>query len=288
MTGDTGSTHSREIASGQRFGFGKNWRSFLARLNEDRIREACRSLAELLRVNTLQGRNFLDVGSGSGLFSLAAMRLGADEVCSFDFDPASVECAMEMKRRYHPEDARWRILEGSVLDRAFLDSLGRYSVVYSWGVLHHTGAMWRALDNIRSLVAPGGQLAVAIYNNQGWRSKAWRGVKKLYCRIPRTLRAPVFFPVPLYFEGKWMAMDLMRGKVPFAAWRSQSARGMNPWHDWIDWLGGYPYEVARPDEIFDFFRRHGFVLERLVTCMGGFANNEFVFRAPRTEDAGTT
>ena len=85
-----------------------------------------------------------------------------------------------------------------------------------------------------------------------------------------------------------MAMDLMRGKVPFAAWRSQSARGMNPWHDWIDWLGGYPYEVARPDEIFDFFRRHGFVLERLVTCMGGFANNEFVFRAPRTEDAGTT
>ena len=156
MTGDTGSTHSREIASGQRFGFGKNWRSFLARLNEDRIPGSVPLPGGATARDTLQGRNFLDVGSGSGLFSLAAMRLGADEVCSFDFDPASVECAMEMKRRYHPEDARWRILEGSVLDRAFLDSLGRYSVVYSWGVLHHTGAMWRALDNIRSLVAPGG------------------------------------------------------------------------------------------------------------------------------------
>ncbi len=280
--------HREEIAAGRRFPFGKNWKSFLGRLDDDRVGEACRSLTELLRADTLQGRKFLDVGSGSGLFSLAAMRLGADEVCSFDFDPASVECARELKRRYYPEDVRWRIIEGSVLDRMFLESLGRYDVVYSWGVLHHTGDMWRAIDNTLSLVNPEGVLAIAIYNDQGWRSKVWRGVKKVYCRIPRLLRAPVFFPIPLYFEGKWMAMDLMRGRVPFAAWRRQSTRGMSPWHDWIDWIGGYPFEVARPEEIFDFFRRRGFHLEKLVTCMGGFGNNEFVFRAPREEEAGTT
>lgn len=280
MVGGTGSDHSREIASGRRFEFGKNWRRFLACLNDDRIEAARCSLADLLRVDTLRGRKFLDVGSGSGLFSLAAMRLEADEVCSFDYDPASVACTEELKRRHFPDNARWRILEGSVLDEAFLGSLGRYDVVYSFGVLHHTGAMWRAVDNVRSMVTPGGQVYLAIYNDQGWKSRAWRGVKKLYCRTPPVFRPALFLPIPVFYELKWNIAALLRGRAPFASWRGQGERGMNPWHDWIDWLGGYPFEVARPEEVFESFRKHGFGLEKLVTCLGGFGNNEFVFRSP--------
>ena len=274
------SDHASEIAAGDRFAFGRNWQGFLDRLDEDRIREATRSLEELLGSNPLREKRFVDVGSGSGLFSLAAMRLGAGEVCSFDYDPSSVACTKELKRRYFPEDARWRIFEGSVLDGAFLRSLGRFDVAYSRGVLHHTGEMWKALDNVRSLVGSGGRLALAIYNDQGARSGRWRRIKKLFCRTPRQFRAALFFPIPLFYELKWMAADLVHGKMPFATWRRQSARGMNPWYDWIDWLGGYPFEVARPEDIFDFYRRHGFRLERLVTCQGGWANNEFVFHAP--------
>jgi 2-polyprenyl-6-hydroxyphenyl methylase/3-demethylubiquinone-9 3-methyltransferase len=140
--------------------------------------------------------------------------------------------------------------------------------------------MWRAIDNIRSLVSPDGRIALAIYNDQGWKSSAWRRIKKLYCRTPGMLRPVLFLPIPLYFEGKWMAADLVHGKVPFASWRRQSDRGMSPYHDWIDWLGGYPFEVARPREVVDFFRRHGFAVEKLVACGDGWANNEFVFRAP--------
>ncbi len=53
-------------------------------------------------METLAGNSFLDVGSGSGLFSLAAMRLGADRVHSFDYDPQSVGCTKELKRRFPP------------------------------------------------------------------------------------------------------------------------------------------------------------------------------------------
>lgn len=277
MKGATGAGHAGEVASGSRFSFGKNWRSFLEGLTDGRIAEATDSLRRLTGLETLAGRRFLDIGSGSGLFSLAAMRLGADEVFSFDFDPDSVRCAETLRARFFPGDARWRVAEGSVLDEAFLSALGTFDVVYSWGVLHHTGDMYRAFANAASLVGPEGILAIAIYNDQGWKSRAWRAVKSAYCRSPRPLRPLLFFPVPLLFELRWMAGDLLRGRSPLSRWRAQG-RGMNPWHDWIDWLGGLPFEVATPDAVFDFFRARGFGLERLSTCLGGHGNNEFVFR----------
>lgn len=270
--------HSSEVTSGRRFAFGRNWRSFLDTLNEKRILAAEDSLKELLQSEPMEGKRFIDIGSGSGLFSLAAMRLHASEVRSFDYDPASVECTRELKRRFFPDDPRWTITEGSVLDRDFLGRLGQFDVAYSWGVLHHTGNMRQAMENVRALVAPGGFLILAIYNNQGWKSRAWLFVKKSYCRTPAILRALLFPPIPLYFETKWMLGDLARGRVPFERWRTANDRGMSPYHDWIDWLGGYPFEVAKPEEVFAFYRARGFRLEKLVTCLGGLGNNEFVFR----------
>src|SRR4029079_9914222 len=75
-----------------RFPFGRNWASFLGVLSEARIQEAERSLREMLGARRISGATLLDAGSGSGLFSLAAMRLGARRVHSFDFDAESVAC----------------------------------------------------------------------------------------------------------------------------------------------------------------------------------------------------
>ena len=132
------SSHRAEVASGERFEFGKNWARFLAVLNEERIAEAENSLRQMLECETLQNKTFLDIGSGSGLFSLAARRLGA-EVFSFDYDPNSVGCTRELRRRYFENDGQWRVEEGSALERKYLESLGKFDIVYSWGVLHHTG-----------------------------------------------------------------------------------------------------------------------------------------------------
>ena len=133
-------TADAEIKAGGRFEFGANWSHFLALLDESRIADAEKSLCEMLGVTDLRDRRFLDIGCGSGLFSLAARRLGA-QVHSFDFDPQSVACAQELKRRFFPEDSQWRVGQGSVLDLGYLDGLGHFDIVYSWGVLHHTGSM---------------------------------------------------------------------------------------------------------------------------------------------------
>jgi SAM-dependent methyltransferase len=272
------SSHAKEVAEGRRFEFGANWTRFLAVLDDRRIALAEESLRKMLGVEHLSGKRFLDVGSGSGLFSLVARRLGAT-VCSFDFDPKSVACTAELRRRYFPNDPGWTVQPGSVLDDEFLRSLGEWDIVYSWGVLHHTGAMWQALDNACRLVHPGGTLFIAIYNQQRGMTPVWAWVKRTYNRSPRGLRWLTLGPSLARLWGPRMLYDLARGK-PFHTWRhyaEHSVRGMSAWHDVVDWVGGYPFEVAKPEEILTFCRSRGFALANLVTCGGALGCNEYVF-----------
>lgn len=275
-------THAEELKRGERFEFGQNWTNFLKVLDEERIEEAKLSLQRMLGVNRLDGQRFLDAGSGSGLFSLAARMLGAN-VYSFDYDPKSVACTRELRRRYFSdEDEKWQVHEGSVLDRGFLAGLGRYDIVYSWGVLHHTGQMDVALDNVAPLVDDGGRLFIAIYNDQGGTSQRWKVVKRLYCSglLGRMATRLVFYP---YFATGRFVSDLRHGRNPFTSYgHYRKSRGMSVLHDWEDWLGGYPFEVAKPEEIFDRYRALGFSLEKLKTCAGGLGCNEFVFCRSKT------
>lgn len=274
-------SHASELAAGQRFEFGENWSRFLGVLTEERIATAETSLKKMLGVETLAGKRFIDIGSGSGLFSLAARRLGA-QVHSFDFDPKSVACTRELRRRYFDGDPAWTVEEASVLDAEHLNSLGRFDIVYSWGVLHHTGAMWQALENAAPLVADGGQLFIAIYNDQGGQSRRWHLLKRIYNRLPSILRLPYTLVTMGARELAFLAIVTAKGQ-PGAYFRNvsqyqkQSLRGMSYWHDIVDWIGGYPFEVAKPEEIFDFFLERGFQLRRLRTNAGGLGCNEYVF-----------
>lgn len=259
--------------TGGRFAFGKNWARFLASLDESRIEEAIRSIAAAL--GDIKGKRFLDAGSGSGLFSLAARRLGA-RVHSFDYDAHSVACTAELKRRYFPDDADWIVEQGSVLDKGYLQALGQFEVVYSWGVLHHTGDLWTALGNACESVAPGGLFYTSIYNDQGWPSSVWTAVKKLYNRAP-PLRPLLLAGALLDLWGPITVADAVRLR-PFHTWRGYGKnRGMTPLIDLVDWVGGFPFEVAKPEQIFDFCAARGFALRKLVTVAGSVGCNEFVF-----------
>jgi 2-polyprenyl-3-methyl-5-hydroxy-6-metoxy-1,4-benzoquinol methylase len=278
------SPQAAEIAAGERFEFGKNWARFLRTLDERRIGDAQRSLEDMLETKSLAGKRLLDIGSGSGLFSLAARRLGA-RVHSFDYDPNSVGCTRELRRRYFTDDPEWTVEEGSALDREYLRGLGAFDVVYSWGVLHHTGKMWESLENAERLVARGGTLFIAIYNDAGSRSVRWVKVKRLYNRLPRGLRFLVVAPSFAAMNYGNVIKDFLRLR-PFQTIRNygKNGRGMSFWRDLIDWVGGYPFEYARPEAIFDFYRARGFALMRLRTSGGAYGCNQFVFR--RVEKAG--
>jgi SAM-dependent methyltransferase len=271
--------NAAEIARGERFQFGQNWSQFLPAIDEERIQQAEQSLKEMLEVDSLSGKTFLDIGSGSGLFSLAARRLGA-RVHSFDFDPKSVYCTTELRKNYFRDDESWKIEEASVLDGEFMKSLGQFDVVYSWGVLHHTGNLWTAMENAQQRVAPGGKLFIALYNDTGSQSTRWFWIKKTYNGLPGILRSPFAALVWLPTEMKLLASSVVRLKPKsyIESWTQyRRNRGMTKWRDIIDWVGGYPYEVSTPDEVFDFCRERDFVLTKLNCGRVGLGCNQFVF-----------
>jgi len=269
-----------------RFGFGRNWDDFRANaLNPARVEEACRSQAALVGRDRLEGRSFLDVGCGSGLMSLAALRNGASRVVGFDFDPNSVACSEAVRAAATADErARWTILRGSTLDADFVRSLGEFDVVYSWGVLHHTGEMWKAVDTAMLPVRAGGGLfVIALYNKvRGevgtFSSESWHAIKKAYVSGGRVRQAALVGA----FSAWRFSIELTKMRNPLRGVREyQSWRGMSWLHDAVDWVGGYPYEFASVEEVERHVTARGLrALRTVPTSHNGWGNNEFVFERP--------
>lgn len=255
-------TSQDEVSSGQRFGFGENWSRFLAVLTPERIEEAERGLKDMLGTSDLNGKTLLDIGSGSGLSSLVARRLGA-RVHSFDYDTQSVACTTELKRRYFPDDADWTIETGSALDGNFMARLGQFDVVYSWGVLHHTGAMWTGIEHAISRVRDGGIFFLAIYNDQGWKSHLWWFIKFCYNKLPRPANLVYAYALGTFFELLNIIKYTLRFKPMTAIsplLNYKEKRGMSILHDMVDWMGGFPFEFATYATLADYMRTRGFDL----------------------------
>lgn len=266
------------------FEFGNNWQLFIKKhLNQERVEEAKKALLSFCNGNKIKNKTFLDLGCGSGLFSLVAYQLGASEIMSFDVDKNCISCC-EYLREKERNPANWKITRGSILNNEFAASLGRYDFVYSWGVLHHTGSMWKAIENALGLIKEGGLFYISIYNKaEGFglysdgrfgSSKFWEKVKKTYVNLPPFLQCIIDYISMVIL----VAGYLLKFKNPIKEIKGHAKlRGMSWRVDIRDWLGGYPYEYASVKEVRQFITSRGFTLEN-VKSRGGLRNNEYLFK----------
>lgn len=256
------------------FSFGENWRKFLERVDEQRLHDAEQSLATSFCGAPFEGRTFIDAGCGSGVFSYAAHRLGVHSLLSVDIDPNSIECARILhKRAGTPDD--WSIRQGSLLDHEFVDSLGSADMVYSWGVLHHTGQMWGAIEKTMTLVKPGGLLCLALYRPPRRPGLDMR-LKRTYNQTPRSARWLLAAP---YFMAL-IALGSARQHVwpwNYVHAYGRRSRGMSLWRDVEDWLGGLPCEFTEAPAVEEFASTHGFSVKN-VLLRGPAGNNEYLLR----------
>jgi 2-polyprenyl-6-hydroxyphenyl methylase/3-demethylubiquinone-9 3-methyltransferase len=251
------------------FDFASNWQAFSEqRVDSDRVAIAVRSIQSLLGRDSLVGVSFLDVGCGSGLFSIAAHKLGASKVLGIDVNPRCIDVSKANLARLAPR-APVEFQIASALSPESLRQLGTFDLVYAWGSLHHTGSMWNAINNVLSLVAPRGTLVLAIYNRH-LTSPVWKLIKWSYNQAPEWLqKLMVAFFAGIIYIAKF-----------FVTWNNPltKERGMDFWFDVIDWVGGYPYEYASPNELKQFMNRKGFRLCSLKAAQVPTGCNEFVFR----------
>jgi SAM-dependent methyltransferase len=264
------------LASGERIGFsfGKNWARFLADLDAPQIEQAARSLSDAFGDFNLAGERFIDVGCGSGVFSLSALRAGASEVVSIDIDPQSIACAKAL-RQFAATPENWTIVRGSVLDPEFVASIEPASRVYSWGVLHHTGSVWKAIESAMSLVPPAGVLCLGLYNRPS-RAELHMSLKRTYNRLPSGLQPLLSLAYASALLGG-LAVLRRRNPVKYVRDYGRRSRGMSFWRDVEDWLGGLPCEFVDESDICAFATARGFTVERVVRRSPG-ANNEYLIR----------
>jgi 2-polyprenyl-6-hydroxyphenyl methylase/3-demethylubiquinone-9 3-methyltransferase len=256
-----------------RFSFGKNWQSYSQNaLTPQRIEHARQAFIELLAGIDLRGKRFIDIGFGQGLSLVTAAEMGA-EVLGIDIDKDNLEAIrITCRMMGHTEIPQTRIV--SILDDSFVHEMrGGFDIVHSWGVLHHTGNMMKAIENACILVTNGGYFVCSIYNRH-WSSPIWKVIKWSYNKLPGLIQRLIFaLFYPIIYTAKWVVTRENPKK---------KKRGMDFFHDLVDWLGGYPYEYATLEEIRSFVCGQGFECLRIRPAQVPTGCNEFVFKKTNT------
>jgi 2-polyprenyl-3-methyl-5-hydroxy-6-metoxy-1,4-benzoquinol methylase len=267
--GESMVTQADDVRLEAHFEFGENWDRLVQRITPAHLDASIREIRSFMGVESLTGKSFLDVGCGSGLSSLAAYRLGASEITSVDIDPKNIQNLGDLRTKFAvPDSARWRAYRASIVDDGDVAKLPSADIVYSWGVLHHTGAMWRGVENCINLVNPGGWLYLMLYRD-AWLAGAWQRVKRAYTRGGPVTK----FAIRNAFAGALVAGILAKGKNPARVMRdyphAEGGRGMTWYVSIVDWVGGYPFEYTSPEDAISFVTSRGFTLERISPAQHG-------------------
>jgi SAM-dependent methyltransferase len=255
------------------FSFGKNWENFVrVNFSEDRVKISRKHLLNFLELDNLNGKYFLDIGCGSGIHSLAAFKSGAQKIISFDVDPHSVATTKKIREMYG-NPSNWEVSHGSILDTTVVSKIEPADIVYSWGVLHHTGNLWLAVRNAASVVKEGGLFYIALYEKTA-QSGYWIKIKKKYnCSSPLMKRIMELGYVWAVFF-RTLSISKIKSSIQYIK-DYEKNRGMEFWTDIKDWLGGWPYEPATEEEVCRFCENELNLIK--IKVKTGEANIEYLF-----------
>jgi SAM-dependent methyltransferase len=246
----------------------------LKSLDKNHVEQARKDFNKLFAGISLKDKSFLDIGFGQGIGLFLAASKGAN-VVGCDINPKCYE-AFDNNKRFFPslDTVNFLTVIGSILSKACIDELqkaigGKYEVVHSWGVLHHTGNMRKAINNALSLVKPGGYLIISIYNRH-WSSLFWKIIKYIYTRLPKVWQKGM---VNIFYPLIFIAKLLVVRKNPL-----HSSRGMDFYFDVMDWIGGFPYEYASKDGLLKIVESYNLELVNFFPPKVPTGCNEFVFK----------
>jgi 2-polyprenyl-6-hydroxyphenyl methylase/3-demethylubiquinone-9 3-methyltransferase len=239
--------------SSRHYSFGKNWLEYSQSINSIHVDHVTSDLSRLLNLKDLTQKSVLDIGCGSGVHDVGFYQLGCRNLTAIDYDQDCITATNQTLEKFCPGSG-YKILQGDILSSK-TQSLGKFDIVYSWGVLHHTGNLLEAICKASTLVAREGHLAIALYRKT-LMCGFWKAEKRLYSRLPRIFQRFLeliyisFFSIALLFTQKTSITNYIESY--------SSKRGMNFFADVKDWLGGYPYESISPHELRKLMSSLGF------------------------------
>ncbi len=252
-----------------RFNFGKNWNNYSSKIDQSKLNDAIISLEKLLPSEIdFSKKKFLDIGCGSGIHAISAKKLGFKSVLCTDYDIDSVNTS---RRNIDKFKSKIKVIQDDILKTNIQEN---FDIVYSWGVLHHTGNMKKAINNTKKLVMPKGYLIIAIYRKT-YFCPLWTNIKYFYCRTNNFNK--------FILEKLFYSILIIRHIVSlnFSIFE-KNERGMNLYNDSVDWLGGYPYESATIEEILDIVGEDFNLINSFNTKPGygifGTGCAEYIFR----------
>jgi ubiquinone/menaquinone biosynthesis C-methylase UbiE len=135
---------------------------------------------------SLRGKDVLDVGIGSGIATQMFAEAGAN-VTGVDLTEWAVETT---RRRLAAFDLEADVQQADAEQLPFADA--KFDLVFSWGVIHHSSDMDRALAELVRVTRPGGKVVLMVYHRRSLFFVVYRGFQKF---LPLARR------LGLHFEG---------------------------------------------------------------------------------------
>jgi len=241
-----------------RFKFGENWSNYSSSVNLEKIELAKKDIIRL--VGDVSNKSVIDIGCGSGIHTVAFIQLGVKSIVSFDYDLKSVETTKKLVKKFCYKKSKYKVFQADILNIDSLSGLNKrkFDIVYSWGVLHHTGSMFEAIISTTKFLKDNGILVLGLYVKTKL-CNFWYYEKKIFNKY-KFLQPLIKLPFLFFLI---IGLSLKKRSSPYKIIHDyKKQRGMSIIFDVNDWLGGFPYESIDDNSLLNFLKLKGFKIVR--------------------------